>query len=248
MKKLMSVLLVLFLAVSVSACGSSSTSTKKTELLIAISPDYPPYESLTSSNKMVGFDVDMTKELISIMNKNGGNYSYKFKQMSFDSISNSIITGQVDLGISGFTKHSDWNVEWSHKYNTSKQVALIAKDSKIATKADLQGKKVGAQLGATGADVAKSIKNAKVTTVKDAKILVETLKSGGLDAVILDYAVAENYVKSSNLKIMNETLKEEENLIIAKKGDTKIMTPLNKALDEFVKSKKYTTLKEKWGC
>ena len=129
------------------ACGNSKSETgknddkKETKLLIAISPDYPPYESLNTKNEMEGFDIDMTKELVDIMNKNGGNYSYEFKQMSFDSIRSSVETNQVDLGISGFTKHDEWNVEWSHKYNDSKQVALIASDSKIKTAKDLEGKK-----------------------------------------------------------------------------------------------------------
>ena len=86
MKKLMKLLLVCIMAVTVAGCASSGG---KQEVLVGISPDYPPYESLDGS-KMVGFDVDMTKELFKIMNKNGGNYSYKFKKMSFDTMFTSI--------------------------------------------------------------------------------------------------------------------------------------------------------------
>ncbi|MFR6100454.1 transporter substrate-binding domain-containing protein [Longibaculum muris] len=254
MKKLVKIGLVLMMAVMVVACGNSKSETgknddkKETKLLIAISPDYPPYESLNTKNEMEGFDIDMTKELVDIMNKNGGNYSYEFKQMSFDSIRSSVETNQVDLGISGFTKHDEWNVEWSHKYNDSKQVALIASDSKIKTAKDLEGKKVGAQVGATGETCAKEIKNADVKSVTDVKVLVETLRTGGVDAVILDYAVAKNYVDNAGFKMIDEALLEEENLIISKKGNTELMNDVNKALDEFVGSDKYNELKEKWGA
>ena len=88
MKKLLSVVLVMLLAVGMTGCGSSSNG--KTELLIGVSPDYPPYESYNNKKEMVGFDIDMTKELVKIMNKNGGNYSYKFKALSFDAISSSL--------------------------------------------------------------------------------------------------------------------------------------------------------------
>lgn len=247
MKKLLSAGLAMLLAVGMTGCGSSSDG--KTELLIGVSPDYPPYESLNNKKEMVGFDIDMTKELVKIMNKDGGNYSYKFKQMSFDTISSAITSDQIDLGISGFTYHKDWkNVLWSHAYNTSEQVALVQANSAYSKVSDLEGKKIGAQLGATGVDAAKSIKGAEVTSVKDAKVLVETLKSGGLDAVVLDGAVAENYAKNADLKMIDEPIIKEENLILTKKGNTKLMKPLNKAIDEFTKSKKYNELKTKWGC
>ena len=252
MKKILKVMLVIMMAVMVTACGggdnTDSGDKKETKLLIGISPDYPPYESLNTKNEMEGFDIDMTKELVDIMNKNGGNYSYEFKQMSFESIRSSVETDQVDLGISGFTKHDEWDVEWSHKYNDSKQVALIAGDSNIKTAADLEGKKVWAQVGATGETCAKDIKNADVKAVTDVKVLVETLRTGGVDAVILDYAVAKNYVDNSGFKMIDQALLEEENLIISKKGNTELMNAVNKALDEFVGSDKYNELKEKWGA
>ncbi len=247
LKKIVSLMIVGFM--SMGMCGCQSTqSTKKTNILIATSPDYPPYESLDSGNKMVGFDIDLAKELIKIMNKNGGNYSYTFKQMSFDTISSSIISGQVDLGIAGFSYHKEYNVGWSHKYNSSKSVALVNADSSIQSVSDLKGKKIGAQLGTTQSDDAKKVKGAKVTTVKDAKVLVETLKAGGLDAVILDDAVAENYVKTNGMKIATGALNEEGKWIITQKGNTKLLKPLDKAIDEFVKSSKYKELKQKWAC
>lgn len=253
MKKLLKVCLVLMLSVMVVACGSDTKeddkgAAKATELLIGISPDYPPYESLNTKNEMEGFDIDMTKELIDIMNKNGGNYTYKFKQMSFDTISTSVMADQLDLGISGFTKHDEWDVEWSKKYNDSKQVALVDKDSTIKTAKDLEGKKVGAQIGATGQTCAKEIKGAEVKAVTDVKVLVETLRTGGIDAVIIDYAVAKNYQDNSGFVMIDEPLLEEENLIIAKKGNTELINAVNKALEEFVGSTKYNELKTKWGA
>ncbi len=100
MKKFIKVLLVCMMAVSLTACGGSS----KKKILIGISPDYPPYESL-KGDEMIGFDIDMTKELFAIMKENGDDYEYEFKKLSFDTISTSLIADQIDLGISGFTYH-----------------------------------------------------------------------------------------------------------------------------------------------
>ena len=248
MKKLFKGLLVAAMALTMTACGGGESGSNEQKLLIGISPDYAPYESLNTDGEMEGFDIDMTKELINIMNENGGNYTYEFKQMSFDTISTSLMAKQIDLGISGFTMHDDWDVLWSNKYNDSKQVALVSEDSSIQTVKDLEGKKIGAQLSATGETCANDIKDAKVTTVTDVKVLVETLKSGGVDAVILDYAVAKNYDSQDAYRMIDEALLEEENLIIANKDSQELMDDVNKALDEFIKSDKYTELKEKWGA
>lgn len=65
MKKILKVMLVIMMAVMVTACGggdnTDSGDKKETKLLIGISPDYPPYESLNTKNEMEGFDIDMTK-------------------------------------------------------------------------------------------------------------------------------------------------------------------------------------------
>lgn len=245
MKKLLKLMLVMMMALTIAGCSGESD---KQTILIGISPDYPPFESL-DGDKMVGFDVDMTKELFKIMNDKGGNYEYEFKQMSFDAISTSIVSEQVDLGISGFTYHEDWkDVIWSDKYNDSKQVALVASDSSIQTLDDLKGKNIGAQLATTGENCAKEIEGANVKSVKDVKVLVETLSSGGIDAVILDEAVAKNYAKDAKYKVLDESLLEEENMILAKKGNEDLIKDVNKALKEFVNSDKYKELKEKWGA
>lgn len=245
MKKLVKLMLVMMMVLTMTACSKESD---KQTILVGISPDYPPFESL-DGDKMVGFDIDMTEELFKIMNENGGNYEYEFKQMSFDAISTSIVSEQVDLGISGFTYHEDWeNVIWSDKYNNSKQVALVANGSTIQTVADLKGKNIGAQLATTGENCANEIEGANVKSVKDVKVLVETLSSGGIDAVILDEAVAKNYAKNSKYRVLDESLLEEENMILAKKGNEDLIEDINKALKEFVNSDKYTELKEKWGA
>ena len=247
MKKLTKVLLVLAMAFVVTACGGTNS---ETHLIIGTSPDYLPFEGLNNKGEMIGFDIDMAEELINIMNKNGGNYTYELKSMSFDTIRPGVEANpsQVDLGIAGFTKHDEWDVAWSHKYNDSKQVALVAGDSKLSSLKDLEGKKIGVQLSSNGENCAKAIKGATVKSVTDVKVMVETLRTGGVDAVILDAPVAENYVKEAGFKMIEEPLNVEENLIIINKNNEELLEAVNKALDEFVGSEKYTQLKEKWGA
>ena len=66
--------------------------------------------------------------------------------------------------------------------------------------------------------------------------------------MILDEAVAKNYAKDAKYKVLDESLLEEENMILAKKGNEDLIKDVNKALKEFVNSDKYKELKEKWGA
>jgi hypothetical protein len=78
-------------------------------------------------------------------------------------------------------------------------------------------------MGTTGETCANAIEGA---TVLQSKIWVSAwrhLKSGGLDAVILDIAVAENYAATGNFKILDGSLLDENVYVIAKEGNTELM-------------------------
>ena len=234
-------------ACSASSAAASATATAKAQnVVIAISPDYPPFDSLTADGKLEGFDYDMGEWVFNWLDNNGYNYTHEWKQMSFDTIVSAIQTDQVDLGISGFTYAEDRKVLFSDPYYDSAQVAIVPSNSSIKTKDDLNGKKIGAQMGTTGETCANAIEGATVQAVEDMGVIMETLKSGGLDAVILDIAVAENYAATGNFKILDGSLLDENVYVIAKEGNTELMTPINKALAAFLASDDFKTSKAKW--
>ena len=104
-----------------------------------------------------------------------------------------------------------------------------------------------AQAGTTGEECANEIEDAKVTSMQDMGILVETLKTGGLDAVILDEPVAKNYASSGSFVVLDGSLIDEETHIIAKEGNTELMDAINKALKAFLESRECRVLLEKYG-
>lgn len=240
------------------ACSSSTTATTSTTdtssteeaqtIVIATSPDYPPYENL-ENGEMVGFDMDMVEWLFNWMNENGYNYEYEWKQMSFDTIVTALQADQVDLGVAGFVYNETRaeNASFSDPYYESGQVVLLNADSDITSVDDLVGKNIGAQSGTTGEECAKEIEGATLTSIQDATILVETLKAGSIDAVILEKPVAENYAENGEYKVLDEMLKEEKNYIItAKEGKEDLLSAVNEAIAAFKESEDYTTLVDAW--
>lgn len=225
---------------------TKDSNEKAQQIIIGISPDYPPYESVDNNNEMEGFDIDMTEWIFNWLNENGHNYTYEFDQLSFDTIISALQAGQVDLGISGFTVDEDREGIFSDSYYDSAQVIVVTPDSDVKSSADLNGKKVGAQQGATGEEAAKNIEGADVTAVQDVKVLMETLKAGSYDAVVIDKAVADNYAKNGDFSVLDEVLVDEENIIYSTEEHQELMDQINEAIKAFKASDDYETLVTKW--
>ena len=240
------------LALSLIGCSSSSsseadTSDKAQNIIIAISPDYPPFDDMDTNGELTGFDVDMGEWIFTWLNENGYNYTHEWKQLSFDTIISAIQADQVDLGLSGFTYDPDRKVLFSDPYYGSAEVIMVAEGSAIKSSKDLSGKNVGAQAGTTGEECANEIDGATVTAMQDMGILVESLKSGGIDALILDKPVADNYAASGSFVVLDEVLIDEETHIIAKEGNTELMDAVNAALKAFLESDECAKLLKKYG-
>lgn len=218
------------------------TQNNNGQLVVGISPDYPPYESIVEG-EMVGFDIDMATELGKILG-----VEIVYEQMDFSNIIDAVNLGQVDVGIAGFSYSPERDVLFSDAYLNTAQVIITKNHSKIETKEDLVGKTVGAQLGGTGASALEEIDGVNVELNKDAKFLIEMLKANQVDAVVIDEVVAEKYASNDiTMVVLEEPLKEEENVIITAKGNEELLEKLNDAIQKFKESSKYTELKEKWG-
>lgn len=229
-----------------SADSASKADSEAQTILIGISPDYPPYESKSADGTIEGFDADMTEWLFNYLNENGHNYKYEFEELSFDTIISSLQAGQIDLGISGFTVDNERGGIFSDSYYDSAQVIVVASDSDASSAADLSGKLVGAQQGATGEKAAKEIEGAEVQALEDVNMMMETLKAHGLDAVVIDKAVADNFVAKGDYKIIGDNLMDEENVIYTTEDHQELIDQINEAIKAFRDSDAYDELSAKW--
>ena len=103
------------------------------------------------------------------------------------------------------------------------------------------------QAGATGEEAAKSVKGAQVSTVKNAQQIFPALTAGQYDAIIVDLAVANEYAKNGAYKVLDQSLLDEKNYIIAKQGNKDLIKAVNAGLKKFMSSDDYKTLTDKYG-
>lgn len=244
--KTLFVAVLMTVAVMATAQGASADLwddiQKRGVITIGNSPDYPPYETMDGTTR-VGFDVD----LMNAMAKKMG-LTIEWKTMSFDSIIAAVNMGQVDIGFSGFSITDDRkkSVDFSNPYYVSGQVIVTLPDSAIKSGEDLNGKKIGVQLGTTGQEAAEKIEGAEVIKPETYSTAFMMLKSNAVDAVVADIPVAKQYAQKQGFVIAPGKLSYEENGIVIRKGNPKLVEALNKALAEVEKEGTLAKLVEKW--
>ena len=264
MKKIIATAVLGIMTMGLAGCGSSNdkNSASKTDLLekiqkngklvVGMSADYAPYEFhyIDENGKDVigGFDVDIANE---IANKIGVNLV--IQEMDFDALVSALPAGKVDLVISGMnpTEERAKVVDFSELYYNSKHGILVrAEDAdKYQTFADLEGAKVGVQLGSTQEKIAKTeIPNVNLQQLSNINNLILELKAGKVDAIVMEKPVAEMAVKSNPELAVGKPIYEEQtggNAVGIAKNNPQLLAKVNEVITELNESGKMDEYIEK---
>ena len=264
MKKIIATAVLGIMTIGLAGCGSfnDKNSASKTDLLekiqkngklvVGMSADYAPYEFhyIDENGKDVigGFDVDIANE---IANKIGVNLV--IQEMDFDALVSALPAGKVDLVISGMnpTEERAKVVDFSEVYYNSKHGILVrAEDAdKYQTFADLEGAKVGVQLGSTQEKIAKTeIPNVNLQQLSNINNLILELKAGKVDAIVMEKPVAEMAVKSNPELAVGKPIYEEQtggNAVGIAKNNPQLLAKVNEVITELNESGKMDEYIEK---
>jgi ABC-type amino acid transport/signal transduction systems, periplasmic component/domain len=208
---------------------------------------YPPFQS-EIDGKVQGFDVS----LIDLVAKNLG-----VKQTIVDTPFENFKTGaflnseQCDLAAAGMTitEERKKNVDFSDPYFDATQAVLVDKNSGINSFADLKGQKVGAQAQTTGEEYAKS-KGLDPVSFESSDAVLNGLRTGQVKAVVIDYPVVQGWLKdkanADAFKVADNLNTGEQYGFTVKKGNTKLVAAINKAIADAKADGTYKKLYEKW--
>ena len=213
------------------------------KLVMATNAEFPPYE-LKEEGEIVGFDVDMMRAVCDILGK-----ELVIDDMAFDSVIAAVDSGKADVGVAGMTVTEDRleNVDFSDTYAHATQVVIVKEDSDIASPDDLEGKKIGVQLGTTGDIYAGDIKDATVERYNKGFEAVQALTQDKIDAVVIDGEPAKVFVKENEgLKMLDEAFTEEDYAIAVAKGNDELLDKINTALGELKDSGELDKIVDKY--
>lgn len=241
---------LLALALSVSAAALSTQAFAET-LKVGTHPTFAPFEFSDQDGNVIGFDLDVIK---AIAKANGD--EIQIESMPFDGLIPSLLTGNIDVIISGMTitDARKKRVLFTDGYYDSNLSYLIKKDkADVYTSAEaLKGKTVCVQIGTTGHAFADTITPGNVKALNNESDAILELSNGGCEAVINDRPVNLYYLKKSNLDTLVDVVdpKFKENVdsfgIAVRKGNNELLEKLNKGLKDLQASGELDKIHLKW--
>ncbi|MCO4319423.1 transporter substrate-binding domain-containing protein [Phyllobacterium sp. 21LDTY02-6] len=208
----------------------------KKAMVVATNSSWPPQSYLDDNNEMVGFDIDMAKEI----GKRLG-VEVSFETPDWATLTGGRWQGRYDVGVGSVTptKARANVIDFASIYYYSPYVYVVHKDSKAASVNDLNGKVIGVETATTSEDFIRrqleidapglppieyKIEPGEVRTFADSMLPFDDLRLGDgvrLDAVIAPEQTAQNAIKNGYpVRIIEgEYAFREPLVVIAEKGD-----------------------------
>ncbi|HEM6342476.1 TPA: transporter substrate-binding domain-containing protein [Streptococcus suis] len=258
MKKILALAATVLAGLTLVACSSTSSQSaldkikEKGTLVVATSPDYAPFEFqalVDGKNEVVGADIMLAQKIADELG-----VKLEVSAMSFDNVLSSVQNGKADIAIAGlsYSEERAKVFDFSESYYQISDVLLIKKDSANSlTSIDaMSGKTLAVQKGSTQESYAQeNISQANIISLTLMGEAVNELKSGKVDAILMDSPVAAGYVsQNSDLAVASiefPTIDENSKVIALPKGSTELKTTIDKVIAEVKASGEFDTFLEK---
>ncbi|MBO4131127.1 transporter substrate-binding domain-containing protein [Streptococcus suis] len=258
MKKILALTATVLAGLTLAACSSTSSQSaldkikEKGTLVVATSPDYAPFEFqalVDGKNEVVGADIILAQKIADELG-----VKLEVSAMSFDNVLSSVQNGKADIAIAGlsYSEERAKVFDFSESYYQISDVLLIKKDSANSlTSIDaMSGKTLAVQKGSTQEAYAQeNISQANLISLTLMGEAVNELKSGKVDAILMDSPVAAGYVsQNSDLAVASvefPTIDENSKVIALPKGSAELKTAIDKAIAEVKASGEFDTFLEK---
>ncbi len=215
------------------------------KVVIGTNAEFAPFEYFNEEGEIDGFDADLIEMIMTALG-----YEFEIISIDFDALLPALESGRIDLAIAAMTITEERleNALFSAPYFNASQKIIVKADSDIATFADLNGKKIGVQMGTTGdLYVTENLAEATVERYNKALDAVIDLVAGRLDAVVTDAEPAKVYAAPyQELKILDENVSEEMYGIAAALGNEELIAAVDSAMATIMEGGYYDALYEMW--
>lgn len=223
---------------------------EKGEFILGLDESFPPMGFRDENGEIVGFDVDVAKEVCSRLG-----IELKLQPISWDVKEQELDTGKIDCIWNGFTITEERKeaVLFTSPYMNNQQIIVVMEDSEFTALEDLAGKKLGLQSGSSAADALDGAEEFKanlsdVAEFDDNMTALMDLEKGGVDAVLMDEIVARYYIqtKDKGYRVLDEALAAEEYGVGFRKADQALMQKFQDTLEEMAADGSLAEISEKW--
>lgn len=240
---------LLLAAVIIGSASLSSCAKKSTKIVVASDATWPPMEFVDENKNIVGFGPDLVNEIAK-----AAGFEVEIKNTAWDGIFAGLASGSYQAISSSvtITEERKATMDFSEPYVNAGQVLVVGKETTgVASLADLAGKKVGAQIGTTGAIEVGKVAGVELKTYDEVGLAFEDLANGNIAGVVADSPISANFALQNpkfkdRLMIVGVPFTDEWLGFAVKKGDAKTLKLFNDGLAKVKASGKLDELAKKW--
>lgn len=217
------------------------------EIVVGTSADYPPFSFIDTSGSIVGFDIDLIKEIFKRLDQ-----PYRLENMPFETLLPQMQFGSIDVIATGMspTPERAARILFSKSYLQEDPLTIVAlADSNIHSLEDLYGKQVAVNQGYV-ADMRLSEKPEitliRLPSISDALL---ALKHGKVAA----FVTGARTIKPLQETLGNTVFKtipipemQEETALGISKNKPELAQKIDMILQEMAADGTLATLAEKW--
>ena len=221
-----------------------------TKLIVGLDDNFPPMGFRDEKNEIVGFDIDMAREVAK-----RANIEVEFKPIDWNAKEAELLGKRVDALWNGLTilEERKEKILFTDPYMVNKQIIIVKAGSPIKTKADMAGKVVGAQEGSSAVTAMQKDKELS-SQFKETKLFGDNIAAlmdvdaGRLDVVVVDEVVGRYLVnkKPDNYVVLADDFGTEDYGVGFRKDDEATRNKVNDALNEMKKDGKAAEIAQKW--
>lgn len=238
--------MLFFIISNFSASASTLDAIKKQgKLLAGVKYDTVPFGLVNEKNEVVGFDIDLVKEIAKAI-------GVKVELVSVTSPTRIplLVGGNVDLVAASMTHtvERDKTIDFSITYYVGGQSLLVRKDSPIKGVKDLEGKVVAVQQGTTlEQNIKKLAPGAKILAFKDYSSAWLAVQQGRADAFTGSHHILLGFAKDNkDYRLAGGKFSVEPFAIGVRQGDSEMRDLINRVLQDLWKTGKYHEIYKKW--
>ncbi|WP_462325175.1 ABC transporter substrate-binding protein [Desulfoplanes sp.] len=242
--------IVLSLSMFIVACSNEPENalervSETEKISFAMSGGYPPFNFYNDKNELVGFDVDVAKEVAKRLG-----VTFEPVTTEWSGIIEGLRAGTYDgiLGSMAVTPQREKVVDFSVPYYYSGAQVIARTDAPETTPQGFKGKVIGLVTGTTFEDDAKKLGAGEIRLYKDDTQTLMELDNGVIDAVITDRVVGVNALNKGtfDLKLVGTPIRSEDIAVAFRKSDSALREKVNAILNDLHTEGVLSRLSQKW--
>ena len=250
-----SIMAIILISIGCSEKNSTEDNSLQTikdegKLVLGLDDTFAPMGFRDGSGEIVGFDIDLAKEVASRMG-----VELEIKPIDWSSSILSLNKGDIDVLWNGVTINESRKeqINFSKPYLNNRLIIVKPKDrNDINSKEDLAGKVLGVQVGSNDEALQSDPISKEAKEIRKYDVNVNAfldLRAKRIDAVIIDEVAAQYYISEEKVDFVvveNSPLTEEFYGIGFRKSDGELLAEVDRILDEMKADGKAAEISQKW--